>query len=63
MAKVMMKWFQVLALVSSLLVSSIVWSEEEVDEALGTSRPGYAAAIADAVVPDRNESTVTPLLP
>lgn len=49
MAKLMMKWFQVLALTVGLVMASGSWAEEEYDDVLGTQRPSYGAVIGDAI--------------
>lgn len=50
MARSVIKWFQVLVVVSSLMMVGKGWAEEVVDEASATERPGYGVAIADALV-------------
>jgi len=51
MAKLMMKWFQVLVLTSGLVVASGSWSEEgSADVALDTEHPSYGAVILDALI-------------
>jgi len=51
MAKLIMKWFQVLVLAGGLVAASGSWSEEEsVDDIIGTKRPSYGAVLADTVI-------------
>lgn len=51
MAKLIMKWFQVLALAGGLVMASGGWSEEEsMDDALGVERPSYGAVMGDVLV-------------
>lgn len=50
MAKLIMKWFQVLVLAGGLVAASGSWSEEESsNEVLGTKRPSYGAVMGDAL--------------
>jgi len=46
-AKLLMKWFQVMMLVSSLVFAANSWSDDV--EGKGTQRPGFAAILGDVV--------------
>jgi hypothetical protein len=51
MAKLMMKWFQVLALSAGLVVASGTWSEELYGDAvLETEHPSYGAVMLDTFI-------------
>jgi len=48
-AKLLIKWFQVAVVASTFMVAVSGWSEEVTDNDR-TERPGYGAAVADAVL-------------
>lgn len=51
MAKLIVKWFQVLALTAGLVMASASWSEEEsTEDVVGTKRPSYGAILGDTFI-------------